>query len=345
MKPRDRDFIKTKEGFFFCAIGYTHPKDRIISYIKYVPKEGGKWAGKYDRVMPSYTMLNLLKNLYNLKEYYPHYVYNSKVFNTMISAVPYNYIKHYYHPDRKIQQLLRKEKKDRIQEATVNLVEYLSKEAKVPIVNFGITGSILINIHHPILSDIDIIVYGYKNALKVKEAIIQLYNEDRLIHRLSSKRLEEWCKDKASTYPLTINEAKGIYNRKWNYGIFEDYNFSIHPVKLNNEIFEEYGDTLYIPKGMIQIEGEISDTSQSLFLPHTYHVKNISIKEGLKVNDIKEVSSYESLYGDIMKLGERFIAYGKLEKVVNVKSGEEYHRVLIGSLEAGGKDYIKPKYL
>jgi len=39
----DRDFIRTKEGFFWVVVGYTHPPNRIIAYLKYIPTTFGKW--------------------------------------------------------------------------------------------------------------------------------------------------------------------------------------------------------------------------------------------------------------------------------------------------------------
>ena len=41
--PKDHDFIRTEENYLFCVIGYSHPEDRIISYLKYVPNITGKW--------------------------------------------------------------------------------------------------------------------------------------------------------------------------------------------------------------------------------------------------------------------------------------------------------------
>ncbi|MEM2495179.1 MAG: hypothetical protein QXQ27_07630, partial [Nitrososphaerota archaeon] len=56
---RDKDFIEDTNGMFFCVIGNVHPQNRVISYLKYVPKIEGevtriKWSkeGKvYNRVL------------------------------------------------------------------------------------------------------------------------------------------------------------------------------------------------------------------------------------------------------------------------------------------------------
>ena len=40
--PKDRDFVETAEGFFFCLVGYLHPPDRYTAYLKYTPAESGR---------------------------------------------------------------------------------------------------------------------------------------------------------------------------------------------------------------------------------------------------------------------------------------------------------------
>ena len=37
--PCDGDAILSIDGFIFYTVGYLHPPDRIISYLKYVPKK------------------------------------------------------------------------------------------------------------------------------------------------------------------------------------------------------------------------------------------------------------------------------------------------------------------
>lgn len=63
--------------------------------------------------------------------------------------------------------------------------------------------------------------------------------------------------------------------------------------------------------------------------------------EGPQVADIEEVVSYESLYDNLAEVGESIVARGKLERVVDRKTGREYHRILVGSPEGRGMEYIK----
>jgi len=80
---RDRDFIRTKEGLFFCVVGSVHPQDRIISHVKCVPAEMGKWEKgreRFKRVLGSYTIPSLLETFNMLTKDYLHYLFCSEVF-------------------------------------------------------------------------------------------------------------------------------------------------------------------------------------------------------------------------------------------------------------------------
>jgi len=78
-----------------------------------------------------------------------------------------------------------------------------------------------------------------------------------------------------------------------------------------------------------------------LFLPSVYRVREVAIMEGPQAANIEEVVSYESLYDNLAEVGESIVARGKLERVVDMKTGREYHRILVGSPEGRGMEYIK----
>ncbi|MEM3710153.1 MAG: hypothetical protein QXL46_04545 [Nitrososphaerales archaeon] len=342
---KDRDFIRTTENLFFCVIGYVHPEDRVISYLRYLPNPAGKWGNnsvRYARAMPSYTINYLLKNIEELKKNFPNYVFYSDIFNTEISAVPYNRIKEHYLPENKLYEISKLTNRDKLQEKVIELAALISDKSKVPLSYIGVTGSILINIHKQEFSDIDLVVYGKNNSLRIRDTLLSLYNEKKnYIEKLHGNALYKWCEEKARDYPLTFHEAKEIYKRKWNYGSFKGTNFSIHPVRLNSEITEFYGDKIFSPMGLVKVKATISDVSESIFLPHTYFLQKVVIEEGKKVEDIKNVTTYEGLYGGIFDIGDIIIAKGRLEKVIDRRSGEVYHQVLVGSLEGKGTEYIK----
>jgi predicted nucleotidyltransferase len=229
---------------------------------------------------------------------------------------------------------------DVLQRKAADLAVLISEKSGVPTKYFGITGSLLLDIHQD-FSDIDLIIYGIENSRIVKEALIRIYQEDGLqIHRFDEEKTKEWCLNKVKMFPLSYEDAESILKRKWGRGLFQDTMFSIHPVKLDEEVSETYGDRIFRPEGTAKIEATVSDASEAEFLPSVYRVEDARITEGSEVKDIYEVTSYEGLYSGIAEKSDKISAYGKLERVTD-KSGVEYHRVLVGSQEAKGTDYIK----
>ena len=136
-------------------------------------------------------------------------------------------------------------------------------------------------------------------------------------------------------------ETMQIYHRKWNIGVFEGTRFSVHPVKLEEELTENYADKAYEPLGPVVMGAVVEESVDSIFLPSVYQVRNVKIIKGTQVTNVKEIASYEGLYSDMAEIGETILVKGKLEEVLNMKTKEKYHRVLVGSPEGKDKEYIK----
>jgi len=327
------------------VVGPFHPSDRVISYLKYVPTKFGVWGkGKkrFERVMRTYTIPSLLETFSFLERNFPHYLFHSSFYNITMTAVPHGYVAKHYKPEEKLVQLFQASRLDPLQKKLKTFTSFLTEKSNIPPNFFGVTGSILLNIHRPEFSDIDMTVYGLKNSLAVKDALNEAYSlSSSAVRRFKGSSLEAWCESKAQRYPLTPTEALRIYERKWNLGFFEDTSFSIHPVKLEQEVTEEYGDKTYHPVGLATIRAVVYENVDCLFLPSVYGVREVNIVEGPQVTDIKEIVSYESLYDNLAQVGESIIAKGKLERVVVRKTGQEYHRILVGSSEGKGMEYIK----
>ncbi|MBT8172151.1 hypothetical protein KJN74_04710 [Candidatus Bathyarchaeota archaeon] len=340
---RDRDFIQTNEGFYFCVIGTMHPPDRVISYIKYVPSKSGIWGStskKYQRILKKYTIPDLLETFSYLKQNFPNYLFHSSVDNIEITAVPLIDIKEHFKPEKKLAFLRKTPILDSLQEKLIRITGFLEKLSGISEEMLGVTGSLLLDIHNPKFSDIDITVYGLKNSWTLRKTLIET-NQKSTILRLKGKDLKDWCNNKTNFYPLTSKDALKIYRRKWNLGVFENTWISIHPIRLENEVKKKFGEITYNPCGQVIIECIVSDNSESLFIPGIYKIKNVNLKKGPKHLEITEVVTYETLYTGLAEIDEKIQVKGKLEKVIEKENKKEYYRVLVGSIEGNGKEYIK----
>jgi len=342
---RDRDYIQTTEDFFFTVVGNTHPSNRITAYLKNIPSPSGKWGNekkRYERILKQYTMMNIADTIAFLKLNYSKYVYHSKEQNITFSFVPVNKIKHHYKPEKKLATLLTIEELDQLQHKAILLAKEISKESSVDLSTIGITGSLLVDIHRPEFSDIDLTVYGVSNCISVKQGSIRL-SQKSVLKRFQGDELNKWCLDRSNLYPLTISEARQLYQQKWNRGRFMDTLFSIHSVKVESDITETYGSKTFLPMGIVECDAIVKDASDSMFMPAVYKVEDTTLLNGNSCDEISEVVSYEGLYADIASEGERIMCKGKLEKVRSRENKKDSYRILVGSFEAAGRDYIKKK--
>jgi predicted nucleotidyltransferase len=247
-----------------------------------------------------------------------------------MTAVPQKYIEQHHKPEETLAQLLQTSRLDRLQKKLIRLISFLAETSDVPHDFFGVTGSILLDIHQPEFSDMDITVYGLENSLAVKNALIKNYAlSGSSVKRLKGKIFKDWCVRKAQRHPLTPDEASRIYERKWNLGRFEGTPFSIHPIRLEREVAEEYGENTYYPVGQATIRAVVHNNTDYVFLPSVYRIREVEIVEGPHLADILEVVSYESLYDSLAEVGESIVVRGKLERVVNNKTSQKHYRIVV----------------
>jgi predicted nucleotidyltransferase len=177
----DREFIRTDDDLYFCVVGELHPADRAFAYLRYAPSPEGKWSRggrRFARAMPTYSVPNLLRNIESLKETHPEYVFRSDVFDVEMSAVPVERISKHYLPKDKLGALKEMKKPDPLQQMAVELAERITETIGIPSGSLGITGSILIDLHNPRFSDIDMTVAGVENGLRLKKVLPLLYSDE-----------------------------------------------------------------------------------------------------------------------------------------------------------------------
>jgi predicted nucleotidyltransferase len=351
---RDRDYIETEEGLVFAVIGNVHPVDRVIAYLKYMRIDVGvgsvntiwfKQGVPYLRVLPLYSASNVRAVLDRyLRDRYRDYVVLDKYRNIELIEVPKHRVRIHYKPEERLQEVF-KRPRDSLERLVLEMVEKLALTSEVSVSNFGVTGSILLGIHNPQYSDIDLIVYGTSNAYKVRESIKELYTDESSgFSYFDEDSLERWAREVAETQAFTVDEAKLFYRKYvWNRGLYRGRKFSIHPVKLEDEVREEWEQTIHKPLCIGTVRARVVDSRDSIFMPAVYVVRDVEILDGCRVNaEIRRVVSYESLYIDVAQPGDEIIARGKFEHVTDTKTGDEYAQVVVGSYEAQGKDFIRP---
>jgi uncharacterized protein len=310
--PKDRDFVETTEGLFFCVVGYLHPPGRYTAYLKYTPAAGGKWARgevAYRRELPYYHVRHVRRTLAWLEAEHPRYLWTDPATGLRFSHVPVDAVARYYVPERRLAEIVASPQ-DPLERETRDLARLLAGAAGLPLDAFGISGSILLGLHNPVFSDIDLLVYGADSARRLRTVIDGLAGEG--LAPLPEERRRGWRAETSARFGLDADAVADLDARRWHYRMFRGRYVSLHPTRADHEIHERHGDRRYTPLGRAVAEARVIDASEAAFLPAVYRVADVRWREG-GPGPLEEIVAFEGLYVNAAESGERVLVTGHLE--------------------------------
>ncbi|MDD1777259.1 MAG: hypothetical protein LUQ65_03750, partial [Candidatus Helarchaeota archaeon] len=200
----------------------------------------------------------------------------------------------------------------------------------------GISGSVLVNLETE-ESDIDLIIYGSKNARKVYESLSKMHQEQlEAIHPYSETEIMKLYKFRGKESNLNLQEFARIERRKKLQGIFDGTEYYIRCIKDRDEILYKYEEIQYKSIGKGMLSGVIIDDMEAILTPCKYLIE-VSKMEGVDFSGrIQEIASFRGRFCEQAKNGEQIKASGKIELVKSPEN--EYYRLLIGS---NSEDFFK----
>jgi len=333
--PRDGETMLTKEGFIFYVFGYDHPKNRVFAFLKYIPSSLAhqfpirflkqKWNLEnieLSRPEKLYTAQNYQKFLEMFRKNFPQYLYCCPFRGKEVISVPLDQIRKVYLPSDCLKAIFKKDNKDGIEKETVELVSLLSEKSQVTINDFGIHGSVGLNMYSK-YSDIDLVVYGSQNFKKLEIAVNQLANEG-VITFVCTKKI-----DHARKHRGRYNDRRFVYNAVRKYG-----EINALPRKMK-----------YTPVKNVSFCCKIVDGSENMFRPAIYPIKNYkpydSASELVEQQVPSRVLSMIGYYRNVARTGDVVNISGTLERVENVETGKVSYQVVVGTATRE-KEYIEP---
>jgi predicted nucleotidyltransferase len=322
---REGDFIETTEGLIFDVKGLVHPQDRIIAFLRYYPSPNGKRerdGQRYDKVY------HLTERFDYLRQHYPHYLYKDTVFGQELQGIPHSFVQRIYQPQRSLIHLKELEQRDSLEQDVVTFADIIEQNARIPPESLGISGSVQVNLHGR-TSDIDLIVYGRRQARAVQLAL-------RRAHLIPEEGISGYRLD---TY-------RPVYNLRWSgtgvplekmllvdglksmHGVFGGHHYFIRAVLEWAEIHEQYGDCIYREIGQARARCTITDDRDGLFTPCRYEIDQVTFLKGKKVADVREIVSFRGRFTEQVRQDEEACVQGTLERVECGK--EKWVRFLLG---------------
>jgi len=335
MKAREGDLVETIDGNIFDVKGLVHPQERIIAFIRFTPDPNGD--RKRDEV--NYRKVYPLQERYELlRKKFPQYLVYDQSFNEWLCEVPVEAIKHHYQPIDYLRKLHQRRQLSPLEKLALLFTELLKKKAKVSQNALGVSGSLLVGLNMP-KSDIDIIVYGSQNCLRVYDSLKKLVNDkEGLVKSYSMAELKVLFDFRSKDTSMAFEDFVRTESRKVLQGKFMNHDYFIRCVKDWNEIDEQYGAVKYQQVGYAKIKANVTDDSQMIFTPCHYKIDNVKTVGGPKVEPIQEIVSFRGRFCEQARKGEFVMAHGKVERVKK-KGEEEFYRMLLGNKVS---DYMIP---
>jgi predicted nucleotidyltransferase len=299
-----------------------------------------------------------------LKENYPYYLYDCENTRVQMMGVPLNKVKEIIRPDERLQEIRNQflnendnEKSgndlsdDSLLKKVIKVADTFHEGAGIPYQNMGISGSILPGLYDPENSDVDFVIYG----LAYHRIAMNLFGQIKDTPEYQSFRSigdDYWRKvydKRIKDSTLSFEEFCWYEKRKNNRGVVDGTLFDILATREWNEISGTWGDTTYQPLGQMTVECTVSNALASFDNPAVYEVQDVEIVDinltsppsnRVSTPNISEIASFTHTYSGQAREGERIVAQGKLEKVINQK---ESYRIVVGTTRESLNEFIKLK--
>ena len=269
-----------------------------------------------------YTAQNYKSFIATFRNNFPDYIYYCYLRHKELLTAPLTFIERVFVPKDCLATLAKLNHHDTLQKMALNLIRMLSDESDVDMADFGIHGSIALNMHAPV-SDIDFVVYGSENFRKVEATISQLVSNGQLNYIISN-RLD------------AARKFKGRYLKK---------TFMFNAIRKQEKVKTKYASHRFSSLAQLHFRCTITDDSETMFRPATYRIANYKPLEAtseLPIGKIPDrVVSNIGCYRNVARKGSEIKVAGTLERVESIKTGEVSYQVVVGTATSE-EEYIWP---
>ncbi len=329
--PRDHDLVEDRDHVIYVVVGNEHPIDSILGYPKYIPveeKTPWKRRNRYLLRLPTCYEVN---HIYEEAMVKPSQVYDPR-YGTMVLGVKKNNVIKHYRPDERLREII-SSPKDPLETDVVGIIYQLNRLG-VPARSLGVTGSILLGIHNLEISDIDLVIYGCREAFNLVEALEK--EPPAQVKPLTSEAFYKWVECHSKAYRLPENLVREYY-AVWRRLVYRGREVSL--IYVDPKPREWYYSRVYTYLGPAKIIVHVEPWQcGSIYYPSKTLATIERIEKGPRITSREiEIVSYESLYTKPLVYGGRLIVEGAL-----YKDTWGTNQVLVGVREHRG--YIKPLY-
>lgn len=161
---RQKDYLVTAEQLFFAVTSDLTESDKYLCMLRYARQDDGKII-KFDTHSANGF----------LAKHWPQYLFYSEQLDVHLHAVDESAIQMVLHPTEIVNRFIKSEQLDgKCSEASELIIHLLDQGIDQK--RLGITGSVMLGFHGP-ESDIDFVVYGLQEFMRVRNIIRNLVTD------------------------------------------------------------------------------------------------------------------------------------------------------------------------
>lgn len=327
-------FLETADDLFFEVRGHTHPPGFTVAFLRYVPSKLFSGAQARRGFVKVYELDERLKLL---ERAYPGYLRFDEAYGRIMQEVPDSKVRRILDPVAKLMEIKDRGRARGLEFKALEMAERLAETSGIDLGSIGVTGSILLGLHGE-GSDIDLIVYGKVNSLRVDRALRELLSNDRDFKPYRRRELLRLYRLRGLDGAISLEEFLSVEEGKAFQGLFRGIDYFIRFVKHPAETGEAYGDPAYKPLGRGSFEAVVLDGSEAIFTPCRYKVEGWAEVEGERI-PLREVASFRGRFCCQAGEGKPVKGMGTVEMVLR-KGRPPYYRAMVG--ESRG-DFLIPR--
>ncbi|KAA8810148.1 hypothetical protein [Lactobacillus crispatus] len=304
--------VETKDGNIFRTLLDFQQPSKAVSYLKYYTSKNGtriKGNCHYSKFRNMSEGENYVKSKLN-----NHWVKSQSLGSFIM--IPGNKITKIYDPVNELQDLIKKPKKDYLENKICKLVNLISRKCEIPFDKIGISGSNLVGLSDSSVgSDIDLLVYGRSAAINLVKYLGRLKNlgfehysdstRDKLIPRRQPGTIDGFNQETALKYEYTKTSGR-----------FDNIHVNISPIRDNEaELPKIFKATVSKKLGFCIVEAKIVNNQEAVFVPPVYRVKVIKVIKGQTfAHEVKFIVGSRFLHAQIGRKEQSLIFAGILEQ-------------------------------